>query len=158
MGIEVFLLDRSFTINNHKSIYDLPYIKNSKILRDNVVYEHFYEMNPTEGVLGDVIFSECIRSLDYERTRLNHEREEEQMWIGIVCFDNLIFSRVEGTYDYSFILQNMIMNYAVQSEIIKLHIRNDTNKIKPYLHHESIWIAIQEIINKLDNSFIIELF
>ena len=86
-----------------------------------------------------------------------HTRQEEDMWLGIVCFNNLSFSRPDGSYDYSYIIQNMIMNYAVPNEIIKIYIRNDNNKLKPFLHHESIWIGIQEIINKIDESFIIEL-
>lgn len=160
MGIKVFLLDQNFNINNHKykTIYDLPYIKKGKLLRNNVVYDYLNKILQMEqGQLGDVVFSECIRSLDYERTRLNHTRQEEDMWLGIVCFNNFDFSRPEGSYDYSFIIQNMIMNYAVPNEIIKIYIRNDNNKLKAFLHHESIWIGIQEIINKIDESFIIEL-
>ena len=106
MGIEVFLLDRNFSINTCKynNIYDLPYMNTSKLLRQNLVYEQFGQMQLTNGQLGDVIFSECIRSINnHERTRNNHEKEEEQMWIAIICFDNLMFSRVEGTYDYSFL-------------------------------------------------------
>lgn len=154
MGIEVFLLDQSFNINNYKykTIYDLPYIKKAKLLRNNVVYENITDV----GQLGDIVFSECIRSLEYERTKLNHTRAEEDMWLGIVCFNDLSFSRPEGTYEYSFIIQNMIMNFAVPNEIIKIYIRNDNNTLKPFLHHESIWIGVQDIINKIDESFIIE--
>ena len=160
MGIKVFLLDQNFNINNHKytTIYNLPYIEKAKLLRNNVVYDNFNKMHQIEeGQLGDVVFSECIRSLEYQRTRLNHIRKEEYMWLGIVCFNNLSFSRPDGSYDYSYIIQNMIMNYAVPNEIIKIYIRNDNNKLKPFLHHESIWIGIQEIINKIGESFIIEL-
>ena len=156
MGIEVFLLDRDFHINTNKynNIYDLPYVNNAKLLRQNQTHE-FGELKGPAGKLGDVIYSECIRSLtNYERIKKNHMKEEEKMWIAIVCFDNFMFSRMEGSYYYSYLIQNMIMHFAVLNEIIHIHIRNDNNKLKSYLQHEAGWNAIQDVINKLDNNYI----
>ena len=107
MGIEVFLLDRNFhiNINKYNNINDLPYVKNAKLLRQNQIYE-FSELEGSVGQLGDIIFSECIRSLtNHERIKKNHMKEEEKMWVAIVCFDDLMFSRMEGSYYYSYLLK-----------------------------------------------------
>ena len=66
------------------------------------------------------------------------------MWMAIVCYDDFAFSRVEGSYEYSFIVNNMLMHHAVKGEIIRMYVRNESNTLQPYLQYGFIWEAIQD--------------